>query len=114
MLEQMPVKFFESVGGREPVREWLRSLSKGERRRIGYGIRLLEIGWPRGMPLCRKIIDGNGLWEVRISLAGGKIARVLFCIHRGNMVLLHGFMKKSDKMPPGALNLATMRMRELS
>jgi DNA-binding Xre family transcriptional regulator len=49
------------------------------------------------MPLCRPL--GKGLWEVRSDLTQGRIARVLFCIHDGRMVLLHGFIKKTQKTP---------------
>ena len=46
------------------------------------------------VPLCRAL--GKGLWEVRSDLTGGRIARVLFCIHDGKMVLLHAFIKKTQ------------------
>ena len=49
------------------------------------------------MPLCRAL--GGGLWEVRSNLAHGRIARVIFCVSDGKMVLLHGFEKKTQKTP---------------
>ncbi len=65
-----------------------------------------QYGWPLGMPLVRKIEPG--LWEVRSDLASG-IPRVLFTVEGGTLVLLHGFTKKSQKMP--AVELKTARQR---
>jgi phage-related protein len=64
------------------------------------------------MPLCRSL--GNGLWEIRSDLTGGRIARVLFCVCDGRMVLLHAFMKKTQKTPASDLSLAMKRRREIT
>ena len=53
-------------------------------------------------------------WEVRSNLDRGRIARVIFCVHDGQMVLLHGFMKKTQKTPKGDLDLATKRMKGIT
>jgi phage-related protein len=62
-----------------------------------------------GLPLVRPL--GRGLWEVRSSLSSGRIARVIFCIDDGEMFLLHGFIKKSQKTPQQDLDLALKRKR---
>ena len=67
-------------------------------------IQKVEFGWPIGMPYCRSL--GNGLWEVRSDLTDGKIGRVIFCVVRARMVLLHGFIKKTQKTPDEDLELA--------
>jgi len=54
---------------------------------------------------------GKELWEVRSNLTGGKIARLLFCVHDGLMVLLHGFIKKTQKTPKRDIDLALKRKR---
>lgn len=94
-----------------PVRDWLLDLSEEERKLIGDDIRTAEFGWPIGMPLCRPM--GQGLWEVRTNLPGNKIARVLFCDHEGEMILLHGFIKKTQNTPKTDLDLAMKRKRGL-
>jgi phage-related protein len=106
VLKKIEVIFFRTVAGGEPVREWLRSLSPIEdRKQIGVDIKTVEFGWPIGMPVCRPL--GDGLYEVRSSLTQNRIARVLFYIDpRGRMVLLHGFIKKTQKTPPADLELA--------
>jgi phage-related protein len=55
---------------------------------------------------------GQGLWEVRSSLPGNRIARVIFCIVGGRMALLHGFLKTTQKIPGADLALARRRMKE--
>jgi phage-related protein len=87
------------------VREWLRGLPPDDRKRIGEDIKTVEFGWPIGMPVCKPL--GDGIYEVRISLAQNRIARVLFYIDKkGRMVLLHGFIKKTQKTPSEDLGLA--------
>ncbi|MGD1896435.1 MAG: type II toxin-antitoxin system RelE/ParE family toxin [Phormidesmis sp.] len=63
------------------------------------------------MPTCRPM--GKGLYEVRSSLSGRRIARVLFCISDGQMVLLHGFIKKAQKTPKQELDIALDRKRKV-
>jgi phage-related protein len=98
--------FFRMEAGREPVRDWLKSLpSPEDRKRIGEDIKTVEFGWPIGMPVCRAL--GRGLYEVRSNLVGNRAARVLFYIDKKNrMVLLHGFIKKTQKTPDEDLELA--------
>ncbi len=65
----------------------------------------LEFGWPIGMPVCRPL--GKGLYEVRTDVTGNRISRVLFYIDKDRrMVLLHGFIKKTQKTPDEDLRLA--------
>ena len=111
--KRVPARFFANDSGNEPVRDWLLSLSDEDRQIIGDDIRALEFGWPIGMPLCRPISGRKGLWEVRSSLPGGRIARVLFCIHEGHLALLHGFEKKTQKTPDRELDIAVKRMKGL-
>jgi phage-related protein len=111
-FKRLPAVFYRSSSGSEPVRDWPRSLPAADRRSLGYDIGLVEFGWPIGMPLCRSL--GAGLWEVRSSLTSGRIAGVIFCVAEDRMVLLHGFIKKSQKTPPHDLAIARGRQRELS
>jgi phage-related protein len=109
--KKLPAAFFRSVSGAEPVRDWLKTLPAADRRAVGYEIGLVEFGWPLGMPLCRPL--GHGLWEIRSSLDGNRIARVIFCIAEGHMVLLHGFIKKTQKTRKADLDLARDRQNEV-
>jgi phage-related protein len=104
----LEVRFFNTDGGTEPVRIWLRELSATDRKTIGEDIKTVQFGWPLGMPLVRKL--DKDLWEIRIHL-DGRIARVLFTVSNGKIVLLHGFIKKSQTTPQPDLKLAKDRMR---
>jgi phage-related protein len=91
------------------VRDWLKDLDAQDRRTIGMDLKDVEYGWPVGMPLCRSL--GHGLWEVRSSISHGRIARVIFCVEEGEMILLHGFIKKTQKTPPQDVDLALKRKK---
>jgi len=103
--KRVPAIFYRTEAGGEPVREWLKALPAEDRKRIGEDIKTAEFGWPVGMPVCRPM--GGGIYEVRTNLAQNRIARVLFYIDKkGRMVLLHGFIKKTQKTPDEDLDLA--------
>jgi phage-related protein len=111
-VKRLPAAFYQLPLGREPVREWLKALDDQDRKIIGEDIKDVEFSWPIGMPLVRPL--GKGLWEVRSNISDGRIARVLFCIHDGRMVLLHGFIKKTQKTPDADIELATKRKKEIT
>ncbi|MGH8223576.1 MAG: type II toxin-antitoxin system RelE/ParE family toxin [Woeseiaceae bacterium] len=67
---------------------------------------------PVGMPLCRAM--GNGLWEVRTDLPSQRIARLLFHLHDGKLVVVHAMIKKTHKTPLADLSLARKRMKEVA
>jgi len=103
--------YCNSKSGSEPVRAWLLSLTKNDRKAIGEDIKIVEYGWPIGMPVCKPM--GKGLYEVRTDLDSKNVSRVLFCFDGGQMVLLHGFIKKTQKTPVADLNLARKRKKEV-
>lgn len=107
----IPVVFYRTASGSEPVRDWLKALPVEDRHRIGRDLALVQYGWPVGMPLCRPL--AGGLWELRTSLPSRRIARVLFFAHQGRIGLVHGFIKKTQRTPPDDLTLARRRMQEM-
>lgn len=106
----LQVRFYATDQGREPARDWLKSLPPEARKAIGEDIKTVQFGWPLGMPLVRKM--DTRLWEVRSTIGAG-IARVLFTTAGPVMVLLHGFVKKSDKTSKDELKLAIRRAKEV-
>ena len=101
--------FFRTTSGREPVREWLMSLPKDERKTIGTDIAYIQYKWPIGRPHAGHL--RGDIWETRSKLRT-RIARVLFAIDGKEMVLLHGFIKTSQRTPHEDLALAESRWRE--
>jgi phage-related protein len=109
--QKIPLIFFRTEGGSEPVPEWLKGLAEAERQAVGQDLLRAQWRWPVGMPLGRPL--GNGLWEVRTDLPTKRTARVLLCIYRGHLVALHGFLKKTRTTPDEDLELARKRQKEL-
>ncbi len=104
-MKRAPAAFFRTAGGREVVRDWLKTLPVPDRKAIGDDVRTVEFGWPLGMPLVRPL--GDGLHEIRTRLPSRRIARVIFFVSpRGFLVLLHGFIKTTPKLPAADLALA--------
>lgn len=109
---RIPVAFYRTASGNEPVREWFWLLARGDRKIVGVDLLRVQEQWPIGMPVCRSL--GRGLWEVRSHLAGARTSRVIFCFRDGRLVLLHAFIKKSQKTPQSDLELARSRMKEVA
>jgi phage-related protein len=107
--KKITVEFFATESGAEPVRDWLLAMTSEDRKKIGEDIRTVEFGWPIGMPVSRPL--GKGLYEVRTNLKD-RIARVFFTIDGEAMVLLHGFIKKSQATPDSELALARSRLQQ--
>lgn len=108
----LEVYFYSTASGNEPVKEWLRTLSKEDRRIIGYDIKTVQYGYPIGMPLTRMLQGTNGLEEVRSKLSDG-IARIIFYVENNTIILLHGFIKKTQKTPQKELDTAIKRCKNL-
>jgi phage-related protein len=109
---ELPVRFCLTEAGRTPVLDWLRRLDKEDRRATGLDLMRVQFGWPIGRPLVGSL--GNGLWEVRSSLPSQRIARLILCFHDETLVVLHGFIKKTQKTPADDLALAKRRMKEVT
>jgi len=108
---KVPLIFFRTSSGNEPVREWLKDLPEVERHAIGRDLMRAQWRWPASMPLCRPM--GSGLWEIRTDLPTKRTARVLLCVFREHLVALHGFIKKSRTTPYEDLALARKRKTEV-
>lgn len=105
---RLPIGFYRSTAGTEPVREWLKALPVDERKQIGADILAVQYGWPLGLPLVDSL--GDGLWEVRSRLVS-RIARTIFFVHHETIILLHGFIKKTRATPDQELDMARKRKR---
>ena len=106
--KKLPARFYVS----STVREWILEIPSEDRRTIGKDIQKVEFGWPIGRPHCAPL--GHGLWEVRSDLDSNRIARVIFCMTDGHMILLHCFVKKTQKTPQQDIELVLKRKREVT
>lgn len=101
--------FYRTASGDEPVRDWLKELNKQERQSIGEDIAYVQYKWPIGKPRVDHL--RGPVWEVR-STIGNRIARVLFAVEQGEMVLLHAFIKKTQQTDPADIELALKRIKD--
>ena len=109
-LSKVPLRFYRTARGNEPVREWLKALDREDRLAIGMDLMRAQYRWPVGMPLCRPM--GDGLWEIRTNLPSRTISRVMVCLWKGELVAVHGFIKKTQQTPNDDLQLARRRKAE--
>ena len=108
-LQKLNAVFYKSQSGTEPVRDWLKRLPKEARKAIGEDIAYVQFKWPIGKPRVDHL--HGAVWEVRTSLTN-RIARTLFAVESGVMVLLHGFIKKTQATPQAEIDLAEKRFKE--
>jgi phage-related protein len=111
-LTPIPLRFWRSASGNEPVREWLNELPREDQRVIGRDIAKVQFGWPIGLPVCRPL--GGGLWEVRSTLPSRREGRVLFGFHEGMLIVVHALIKKTQKTAPADLSLARQRIEAVA
>jgi phage-related protein len=109
--QKIPLIFFRTSVGSEPVREWLKELPEVERHAIDADLLRAQWRWPIGMPLCRSMT--GGLWEIRTDLPTKRTARVLLCLYQEHLVALHGFIKRTRATRDEDLALARRRKKEL-
>lgn len=91
------------------MRDWLLAISKVDRRQIGEGISYVQFKWPIGKPQVDHL--KGAIWEVRTTLKT-RIARVLFAVEGDLMILLHGFIKKTQATDKGDIDLALTRHKD--
>jgi len=109
-IKKLDAIFYRTESGTEPVRAWLKKLSKVDKKVIGEDIKTVQIGWPLGMPLVDNL--GSGLWEIRSKLSGSRIARIIFFMDVNAMIIVNGFVKKSKKTPRQELELSRKRKKQ--
>lgn len=108
------VVFYRTASGNEVVLNFLRNLSEEDRKRAGEDLKVVQIGYPIGLPVCRPLKDG--LLEVRTSLPSRRELRLLFTFDRRHqcLVVLHAFIKTTRTTPKGDLDLARKRKDEFN
>ncbi|MBT7117800.1 MAG: type II toxin-antitoxin system RelE/ParE family toxin [Campylobacteraceae bacterium] len=110
-MKKIVAIFYENSNGMKPVRDWLLSLDKEDRKSIGVDIKTIEYGFPIGMPVCKKL--ASKLYEVRSNISSKRIARVIFTIESKYMILLNGFIKKDQKTPKSEIDISIKRKKEI-
>lgn len=108
------VVFYETGAGNEIILNFIRGFDANDKRKICEDLMTVQIGYPLGLPLCRPL--GNGLSEVRISLPSKREVRLIFTFdsETQSLIVLHAFIKKTQKTPKADLQLAKSRKGEFA
>jgi len=104
------VSLYQETSGKSPILEWLKDFNKEERQTIDTSIKYTQYSWPWKMPLIRPL--GGGLMEMRIKLKDRQV-RIFFILHDGVIILLHGFIKKTQKTPNSEMEIALKRSKQI-
>jgi phage-related protein len=107
------IEYYMTREGKSPVKEFVDSLSAEGQAKYIFITRLLkEYGIHVKEPYVRQITGHKKLYEIRIKDKSG-ISRILYFAHSGKkFVLLHGFIKKTDKTPAKEVDIAEQKMKE--
>ena len=108
----LPARFYVSPTGRKPMREWILELPDADRHTVGKDIQKVEFGWPVGRPHCPPLGAGFGKCAARLRATASRGS--IFCMGDGHMILLHGFIKKTQTTPKADIDLALKRMKEVT
>ena len=108
ITKSFEIRLYQEASGKVPILEWLKDFNKEDRKIIDRDIKYIQYSWPWKMPLIKSL--GDGLMEIRTKLKD-KQARIFFILHDGAIVLLHGFIKKTQKTPKNEMEIALKRAK---
>lgn len=112
--------FYKTDSGNEPVKDELLELGRPTKTMIGEDIKFVEYNWKVDRPYVDQLKKGNGstektIYEVRSKVEDGNVKkeyRTLFFVFNDLMVLVHIFVKKSQKTPKTEIDVAWDRMKK--
>lgn len=108
----MLIQFYKRSNGRQPVVEFLDSLSGKQAKKVTWTLQLIEEMDRPPKQYFKKLVGTNQLWEIRVRI-GKDAIRLLGFIDKGKFVVLtNGFMKKSQKTPKIEIELAEKRRKD--
>lgn len=103
--------YYTSQAGDNPVKDFLDRLLPAPKAKIFRIFQYIEqYGLSAVLPHVKKL-SGTKVWEIRIL--GRDNVRVLYVIlSRDSILVLHGFIKKSQKTPNKDINIALFRLAD--
>ncbi len=106
------VEFYRLPNGNSPIEEFLDSLNGKQAQKVLWVLQLVEELDVVPRQYFKKLVDSEGIWEVRIQF-GNDIFRLLGFFESGTLLILtNGFAKKTQKTPPQEIALAVHRKEE--
>lgn len=107
------VVYYRDSKGDEPVQDFIRAQTPSARSQIIHVVDLLQIYALTLKPLYVKKITKSGLWELRIHHSSNYYRIFYFAFTGRRFVMLHAFLKKTDKTPRREIDIALKRMEEI-
>ena len=106
------IEYYTNPDGKSPIKDFIDSLPLKAKARTVKSLDLLEsYGIQMGEPHVKNV--GRKLWELRVKAEEG-IFRFFFTVKKNRIIiLLHGFQKKSERIPKRELGIAIRRMKEI-
>ncbi len=109
-MDKWKVIYYVSSSGENPVKQFLDANLKAKIKAFGIFSNIEEYSLLSVIPHIKKL-TGTPLWEIRIL--GKDSVRILYVTRQGKQVLLlHAFIKKTNKTPFKEINIALKRLRE--
>jgi len=106
------INFYRLPNGNSPIEEFLDSLTGKQAQKVFWVLQLVEELEIVPRQYFKKLIDSEGIWEVRIQF-GNDIFRLLGFFEDGSLLILtNGFTKKTQKTPPQEVALAVRRKED--
>ena len=106
------IEFYRTISGASPVEEFLETLDDNQARKVLWVLRLIREVDPIPSNYFSKLVNMDGIWEVRVQY-GGNIFRLLGFFDDAKLIILtHGFQKKTQKTPQQHIELAESRKRD--
>jgi phage-related protein len=105
------VQFYRTRSGDCPVEEFLDALTGKQAQKVVWVLRLVEQLDPVPAQYFKKLVDTDGLWEVRAQ-HGGDTFRLIGFFEGVRFWVVSGFAKKTEKAPRQELELAEARRQD--
>jgi phage-related protein len=112
-MDDWSVEYYTKSDGSSPVEEFIDSLDESARAKAIFVIDVLRMKGTQLREPYSKSIQGIGkLFELRFRTAGNAYRIFYFPVTGKRFILLHGFVKKTEKTPRGELTIALQRMND--
>lgn len=103
--------YYISANGEIPVKNFLDNYPKAKLKALRILSHIEEFGLSYSIPHIKKLA-GTPLWEIRIL--GRDSVRILYVTKQGKqIILLHAFIKKTNKTPRKEINICLVRLSEI-
>ena len=103
------IQFYRTASGRNPVEEFLDSLSDRDAKKVTWVLRLVEQLDLVPQQYFKKLVGTGDLWEIRAQIGGSSYRLLGFFDGPQLLILTNGFAKKQQKTPVQEIELAERR-----